>query len=317
MARFVKRPGDKSPISRQRLGHVRRTISQARRREYSRRWMSIGLEGDLSPSPSPPREIHQSAQTPIIVPYSMRPSFVTTSHYTSCFEMERTPSETSNISDKTFEPQHDYTFTCCDQQAAHIMEIHFQRPSPTDIEERDSLWHLIRGPVRNNSLAEDEMLNRILKLSNSVFFNGLLADRVVWEWSAPSQTRFETELIGTTALRHASRGGFETLIVLSSPILKHPDYDRRLLLSAFLHELVHCYLFILCGFTAKSHGGHTDGFHMIANMIDKWAGSGYLRLCDMKANLEYFIHDRERAMDAKLYSRKSIRHYRCYHSPGR
>lgn len=229
--------------------------------------------------------------------------------------MERTPSGTSIISDKSFEPRHNHTFTYRDEEAARKVEIHFKRLSPHDTDEL-LLWSLIRNLVKTASPVSDMNLDEVLKLTDSVFFDGALAGRVRWEWSDPSQQRFETELIGTTALRPATKGGYETLIVLSEPILKHPDYDRRLLLSAFLHELVHCYLFIKCGFMARLNGGHTDGFHTIVNIIDTWAGSGYLRLCDMKANLNHFLNHRGRDMDVKLVALRGHPHDGCDQSPG-
>lgn len=234
--------------------------------------------------------------------------------------MERTPSATSIISDVSFEPRHNYMFTYCDEEAARTVESHFHRLSPHDhqheLQLRDWIHRLIKSPLQVEDKVLDKTLNKILELADAVFFGGKLSGRVRWRWSLPSQQRFKTELIGTTALREAAQGGYETLIMLSEPILKHPDYDRRLLLSAFLHELVHCYLFIQCGFTAKSHGGHTDGFHAIVGIIDKWAGSGYLRLCEMKANLNHFLNDRGRAIDVKLGTLRGHRHDGCNQSPG-
>jgi hypothetical protein len=83
-------------------------------------------------------------------------------------------------------------------------------------------------------------------------------------------------------------GGYETLIVLSSPILKDTKYNRRLLISTFLHEMIHSFLFITCGLKAREDGGHTPGFHKIAQIIDNWVGKEYLRLSDMEADLEHF-----------------------------
>jgi hypothetical protein len=98
-------------------------------------------------------------------------------------------------------------------------------------------------------------------------------------------------VIGTTALRRAaaSTRGFETLIVLSSTILRDPRFSRRLLISTFLHELIHSYLFICCGFRARWCGGHTPGFKEIAGVIDEWIGeeSG-LFLSRVEADLELF-----------------------------
>lgn len=229
--------------------------------------------------------------------------------------MERTPSGTSIISDKSFEPRHNHTFIYCDEDAARKVETHFKGLPPHDQHEW-SLRNLIRSLIENPYPVDDMDLDSVLTLADSVFFGGVLSGRVRWEWSDPSQKRFEAELIGTTALRPAAQGGYETLIVLSGPILKHPDYDRRLLLSAFLHELVHCYLFIQCGFVARLHGGHTDGFHTIVHIIDKWAGSGYLRLCDMKANLDHFLNYRGRVRDLNVEAIRGHRHDGCNQSPG-
>ncbi|CRK37782.1 hypothetical protein BN1708_007517 [Verticillium longisporum] len=93
----------------------------------------------------------------------------------------------------------------------------------------------------------------------------------------------------TTALRRSRLlGGFETLIVLSHPILKNRKYNRRLLISTFLHELIHSYLFVCCGFKARRCGGHTTGFKRIAALIDEWAGPDTLHLKDMEADLDHF-----------------------------
>jgi len=151
--------------------------------------------------------------------------------------------------------------------------------------------------IKRDDPLDDVALDSILTTADSVFFHGALSQRVKWEWS--SDDRYRTELIGTTALRRCTnREGFETLIVLSQPILKNPLYDRRLLLSAFLHELVHCYLFIQCGFGARTEGGHPQGFRTIVEIIDNWVGGGYLSLCNMKANLNHFRKDMGRGVEA-------------------
>lgn len=319
MAGPVKQARDNRPISK-RYRHVRRAISLARRRESSSRRLPVEW-GEYRSSPrsipqqrmQPPPE--QAVPVAITVPYGRASSLDTALQHTGSIRMERTSSGSSIISDASFEPRHNYTFTRCDAEAAHRVEMHFKSLPPHD-QHAMQLRNLIRYLIKNPFPVEDEVLHKILKLADSVFFGGVLFGRVRWEWSNPSQPRFETELIGTTALREAAQGGYETLIVLSEPILKHPDYDRRLLLSAFLHELVHCYLFIQCGFTARSHGGHTDGFHAIVGIIDKWAGSGYLRLCEMKANLNHFLNDRGRVIDVKLGTLRGHRHDGCNQSPG-
>lgn len=132
-------------------------------------------------------------------------------------------------------------------------------------------------------------LESIFLAANEIFFNGRLKHRVRWGWSnAASSADYDGNIIGHTALRKAKIGGFETYILLSTPILKNPEYNRRLLISAFLHELIHCYLFICCGWSARESGGHTEGFRAIADMIDRWAGREHLHLCHVEADLERF-----------------------------
>ncbi|KAK4042222.1 hypothetical protein C8A01DRAFT_14114 [Parachaetomium inaequale] len=138
---------------------------------------------------------------------------------------------------------------------------------------------------------DNEALESIFSATNEIFFNGRLSQRVTWDWSHASSARYDSRVIGTTALRRAAAHtrGFETLIVLSSTILRDAKYSRRLLISTFLHELIHCYLFICCGFRARWDGGHTDGFREIAGVIDEWVGEGgglYLRR--VEADLELF-----------------------------
>lgn len=214
--------------------------------------------------------------------------------------MERTPSGNSIMSDAPlhYSSHHDSnTLTYADSEAARRVEFHFQNKRLSSSSHRKHeriLKKLIRrgAPLDTGSL-DDDALAGILTTADTLFFDGVLSGRVQWEWS--SGERYRNELIGTTALRRClDRDGFETLIVLSEPILRSPAFDRRLLLSAFLHELIHCYLFILCGFEARMQGGHTLGFHRIAGIIDKWVGEGYLSLCNMKANLDFFRRREER-----------------------
>lgn len=211
--------------------------------------------------------------------------------------MERTPSGNSIISDHTYEPRHNNTLTpAADEDAARWVQSHFRQRPPHGKQER-----YLRNLIDSQEPIDNDALDSIRTAVDSVFFNGVLSGRVVWEWSHQSDERYKTELIGTTALRpDSARGGYETLIVLSKPILTDPAYDRRLALSAFIHELIHCYLFILCGFDARMKGGHTDGFHAIAEIIDRWVGADNLRLCNMKANLNHFRRDRTRMQDPRM-----------------
>ncbi|KAI2777521.1 hypothetical protein F4815DRAFT_290294 [Daldinia loculata] len=131
---------------------------------------------------------------------------------------------------------------------------------------------------------DDVALQGIFYAANEIFFHGKLKGRVAWAWrDLPSC------LIGTTALRRSPlTDGYETLIFLSRRILKDKKYNRRLLISTFIHELIHSYLFVFCGFQSKECGGHTKGFQRIANLIDEWAGPDLLYLHNIEAKLSDF-----------------------------
>lgn len=181
-----------------------------------------------------------------------------------------------------YEQPSEHTFS--DEEAARLVEKRLRRPPSNKQHER-----ILRNLIERDGEVDDCALGSILTAVDALFFDGKLSGRVRWEWS--NHNRYQTETIGHTALRCCADGsGIETLIVLSQPILGSGLYDRRLLLSAFLHELVHCYLFIMCGFDARIQGGHTDGFERIVAVIDTWVGRGYLRLCSFKADLDLFRH---------------------------
>jgi hypothetical protein len=305
---------DSKPVSRQRHGgHDRQAIECSRRRDSWSRRSKPERHREQSSRRSPPRQIQQRTsqlQSPMSTPNSSTPS-LNASLEPRSFAMERTPSGESIISDNTYEPWHNYTLTCSDEEAAGRVKSHRRRLPPHGIHER-----ILRNLIVSGGPIDKDVLDSILTAADSVFFGGVLSGRVRWDWSDPSQQRYETELIGTTALRPAAQGGYETLIVLSDPILNNPDYDRRLILSVFLHELIHCYLFILCGFEARWKGGHTAGFHAIAGVIDKWVGHGYLRLCNMKANLNHFRSDPPaRIADPRLEGLSRHNHDGCNQSP--
>lgn len=180
-----------------------------------------------------------------------------------------------------------------DDEAAQRVKDHmasFRRRNPDSKHER-----ILRSIINPKSSAaeyaiDNEALESIFFAANEIFFNGRLSQRVTWDWSHSSSPQYDSSVIGTTALRRASKRGFETLIVLSSPILQDRKYSRRLLISTFLHELIHSYLFICCGFRARHCGGHTPGFHTIAKLVDDWAGpDSFLYLCKMEADLEHFL----------------------------
>ncbi|KAH8899303.1 hypothetical protein GQ53DRAFT_306477 [Thozetella sp. PMI_491] len=177
-----------------------------------------------------------------------------------------------------------------DEEAANRVRDHlatFRRYNRDSKHER-----ILRSIINPRSMAaeyplDDASLQSIFSAANEIFFNGRLSQRVVWDWSHDSDKMFHSDVIGNTAVRTASKRGFETLIVLSAPILLNQKYSRRLLISTFLHELIHSYLFICCGFRARRGGGHTEGFHTIAKLIDDWAGpDSQLYLSKMEADLD-------------------------------
>ncbi|POS73196.1 hypothetical protein DHEL01_v208408 [Diaporthe helianthi] len=212
----------------------------------------------------------------------------------ACF-MERTNSgrtiltesdSNSSIECNDFSPQED-------KAAAARVRSHITNPR-RDVRRHERILRSLIHPRnhRGADFALDETaLESIFSAADEIFFQGRLSRRVQWEWSSSEQNDYSSRIIGTTALREAQPplvGGYETLIVLSSPFLRDTKFNRRLLISTFLHELIHSYLFICCGFKARHCGGHTQGFKEIAAAIDEWAGRGTLRLCDMEADLAHF-----------------------------
>ncbi|KFY88151.1 hypothetical protein V500_06528 [Pseudogymnoascus sp. VKM F-4518 (FW-2643)] len=133
-----------------------------------------------------------------------------------------------------------------------------------------------------------ESLDNIRFAADNVFFDGMLRGKVKWRWSKEGEEGYENELLGSTTPQFSPETGIEARIVLSRPLLLSGRYSRDLLLSTFLHELVHCYLFICCGDQAQKDGGHTPGFQQIVQLINGWIGNSRLRLCSMKADLDHF-----------------------------
>ncbi|KAH8597641.1 hypothetical protein B0O99DRAFT_81168 [Bisporella sp. PMI_857] len=225
------------------------------------------------------------------------------------FSLEHTPSGNSIISDRLCKPLYGREPSVSDQEAASLVQNNFiqMQDSPDDNQPE----RILRSLVESHEPMDDVALDGILSAANHVFFLGKLSGRVEWEWSHPSQERYQQELVGSTALRYAPghEGVVETLIILSKPILRQPNVDRRLVLCAFLHELIHCFLFIVCGFKAREMGGHTAGFETIAGIIDEWVGKGRLQLCNMKADLDYYRVGRERFVGGHS-------HAGCNQSPG-
>jgi len=229
--------------------------------------------------------------------------------------MERTESGLSISSDTTaaHTDPHEDCFTSrpllTDLQAANLVRTHVQSSRP-DSQAARILRSLIRPrldtstppspsssfssastPCRRAFPLDDTALRSLFRAANTLFFAHRLSNRVAWDWShASSSRRYAHHVVGTTALRRsaAPHGGYETLIVLSSPILRDTRYNRRLLIATFLHEMIHSFLFVTCGVKAARGGGHTEGFRIIAETIDEWVGREHLRLADMEADLERF-----------------------------
>jgi len=181
-----------------------------------------------------------------------------------------------------------------DEAAARQVKENFRRRQQNSPHER--ILHSLINPKFDFDL-DDTALNGILSAADQIFFGGELGERVAWGWSNDkSHPRYGSEIVGHTFFRQSSTeaDGIETFIELSTPILKESRYSRRLLISAFLHELIHCYLFIRCGMDdARRCSGHTKGFRDIAGVIDAWAGPDILHLRDMEADLERFLKYRE------------------------
>lgn len=208
--------------------------------------------------------------------------------------MERTESGLSISSDSSIYTTFAYEDNelLDDDKAAWLVEKHllnYRRRAHRSRHER-ILRSLIQPRSRDAEFSIDNAaLESIFSAANEIFFYGRLSRRVTWDWSHSSSAQYQNQIIGTTALRRSRlQKGFETLIVLSHPILNDKKYNRRLLISTFLHELIHSYLFICCGFKARHCGGHTTGFRRVAELIDQWAGSDTLHLQNMEADLDDF-----------------------------
>ncbi|KAK7935245.1 hypothetical protein PG985_000740 [Apiospora marii] len=195
-----------------------------------------------------------------------------------------------SVDDGTFEKS-DVENSRFDDLAARRVERHVlqrsRRGRNTKVER--VLRSLIspRSPGQEFTL-DNNALESIFYAANEIFFFGSLKGRVDWDWSDRSNAKFCSRIIGTTALREAHTGEIETLIILSHHYLRDKRYNRRLLISTFLHEMIHSYLFVHCGHDARRCGGHTDGFRRIARLIDDWAGPEILFLSNMEADLDAF-----------------------------
>jgi hypothetical protein len=257
--------------------------------------------GRPSPSPVPCHDYDTSGSASRVPSPANSDRFPDEVHYRSRMRpdlrptlMERTSSGMSIApKDDDSNTQSNYSDMKKDQQAAQRVERHFahyHKPGRDSKAERilKSLISPRTSPGKEFEI-DDAALNNIFRAANEIFFFGSLRNRVRWDWSDVSNKQYHTQIIGTTALRTAQDGGYETLIVLSQSYRKDKRYNRRLLISTFIHELIHSYLFIRCGLKAKRSGGHTVGFHQIASLIDKWAGPDTLFLSNMEADLDDFL----------------------------
>ncbi|KAG5952997.1 hypothetical protein E4U53_007225 [Claviceps sorghi] len=177
-----------------------------------------------------------------------------------------------------------------DLEAARLVRDHislYRRRYPDSQPER-ILRALISPKSRGADFPLDnDALQSIFSAANELFFASRLTRRVTWDWSHSASTKYENHILGTTAVRKRTHSdGLETLIVLSSPILRDTKYNRRLIISTFLHEMMHSFMFVTCGWNSKQSSGHTQGFLQIAGIIDDWAGKDCLHLREMEANLE-------------------------------
>ncbi|KKA29959.1 hypothetical protein TD95_003786 [Thielaviopsis punctulata] len=180
-----------------------------------------------------------------------------------------------------------------DAQAAQVVRDHLSMAHRKPNSQHERILRTLVFPRTRAADFEldDAALASIFSSANELFFAGRLQGRVAWDWSHTRSTQYHQNIIGTTAVRKrpaAIGGGLETLIILSQPILRDGGFNRRLLISTFLHEMIHCFLFVSCGMAAIKDGGHTPGFKEIARMIDSWAGQKTLHLCEMEADLERF-----------------------------
>ncbi|KAG6225989.1 hypothetical protein E4U44_006175 [Claviceps purpurea] len=215
--------------------------------------------------------------------------------------LERTESGHSITSDTSAHHHHHHLSLPSDAplledlQAARLVREHvslYHRRYPDSQPER-ILRALISPKSRGADFPLDnEALQSIFSAANELFFASRLTRRVTWDWSHSAAAKYDNHILGTTAVRRSAQfDGLETLIVLSSPILRDTKYNRRLIISTFLHEMMHSFMFVMCGWNSKQSSGHTQGFLQIAGIIDDWAGKDCLHLREMEANLERWRGD--------------------------
>ncbi|GAO13460.1 uncharacterized protein UV8b_05715 [Ustilaginoidea virens] len=273
------------------------------------------------PPPTRNHALCPAASTPSPSPSPKSPVGKMTSHQVhspSCpsvrLPLERTESGLSISSDASAHHHHcpssaeaeNDTSLLGDLEAARLVREHvasYRRRFPDSQPER-ILRALINPKSRGADFPLDnDALRSIFSAANELFFASRLTRRVTWDWSHSASEQYANHIVGTTALRRSARfGGWETLIVLSSPILRDTKYNRRLLISTFLHEMMHSFMFVACGLKAKQFGGHTEGFHQVAGIIDDWAGKDCLHLRDMEADLARWRGDDFSCADGRRHA---------------
>ena len=185
--------------------------------------------------------------------------------------MERTPSGNEIIFECEIETKNRAArFSCTDHVQSVQDAIHSFRKY-----QNSTLSLELRATIQAFLDRRDGNFDGICNKANVLFFGGLLTNRVQWEWSTAE--RYCEWLMGTTAFRDKGDGGLDCLVILSEHLLRRRDSDQILAVKVFLHELVHCYLFICCGESAKTNGGHTRGFFLLEETILDWLNGRFPR----------------------------------------
>ncbi len=174
-----------------------------------------------------------------------------------------------------------------DKEAANMVKQCLKR-------QKNTRWGRTLHKRLNRELNVDvDALDSIFSAADTVFFSRRLRNKVEWRWSYDSEPGYDSDFVGTTTPRYSGTSGIDAVVVLSRPFLLSGKYSSNLLLSTFLHELVHCYIFICCGGWTQDNGGHTPGFKNIVRLIHCWSGNSELQLCNMRANLVEFLAEND------------------------
>lgn len=191
-----------------------------------------------------------------------------------------------------------------DDEALAMFRICLKARRPT--RHARTLERLLNRKMDLDADSISSSLNTILDLADKVFFSNKLRDRMEWRWSNDTDVGYDNDFLGTTTPQYLVDPENPTKIrtradiVLSRPLLRSKKYKSSLLISTFVHELVHCYLFICCGRQAEHNGGHTGAFHKIVADIKDWLQNDELLLCNMKADLRFFEQNPEPQLSWKM-----------------